>query len=351
MKEIAVIGGGIIGLACARRLAQNGNHVTVFYNDSSASLAAPGINSLKGIFLGNSNLFKQKISGHSRLWKELVHLEKENSLELGLSKTVLEPFLNQTELSEFVDRAYHGRFLGLFGTKIIPRDLRFNRLNAQFIGALEHKEDYSFDPVKALNSLEKSFLSLRGQMLKRKVEKISSQERDFSLHLDDGDVLHFDDIVLAAGASSPQILKNSGILVDGFKWKAGVSLVAESNLNVTLKRQQKSLASRGQTLRFGSQDFSIDKYFDWSSFNQENLDKISDSKEATIKSLIMFTDNFANLEFLVGIRLNGPGNAPLIKRLEVSHGKGPVIATGFHRSGWSLAWEASDKVADLVVQS
>jgi glycine/D-amino acid oxidase-like deaminating enzyme len=350
LKEIAVIGGGITGLACARRLAQSGNHVSLFYNDSSASLAAPGINSLKGIFLGNSSLFRQKISGHSRLWKELVALEKETSMELGLSKLVLEPFSNQKELSEFMDRAYHGRFLGLFGTKIIPRDLRFTGLNEQFIGALAHNEDYSFDPVKALKSLERSFLSLQGKMLKRKVEKISGQDRTFCLHFENGDVLHFDDVVLAAGAASPQILKNSGIWVDGFKWKAGVSLVAESKLHLTLKRQQKSLSSQGQILRFGSQDFSVFKYFDFASFKQENLKMISDAKEATVKSLRMFTDSFANLDFLLGVRLNGPGNAPLVKRLEVSHGKAPVIATGFHRSGWSLAWEASDKVADLVVQ-
>jgi glycine/D-amino acid oxidase-like deaminating enzyme len=136
--------------------------------------------------------------------------------------------------------------------------------------------------------------------------------------------------------------------MDGFKWKAGISLVAESSLNVRLKRKQKSLASRDHSLRYGAQDFSVNNYMDLFTFKQENRYKITESFETLVNSLFEFTAQFDHPRLLVGVRLNGPKNLPIIERLDFNEGKGPILATGFHRSGWSLAWEAGDLVAEIL---
>ncbi len=348
LKDIAIIGGGIVGLVCARNLARKGYKVCVFSSETSASSVAPGINSLKGIFIGNTPLFKRKIAGHGRLWDELASLEEETSKDLGLSKIVLEPFVSQKELLEFSDRAYHGRFWGLFGTEVVARHSDFNGLNEQFIGALKHREDFSFDPVRALQMLEQSLVSMHCKIVEMKVKRFSYSNRKFSLHLENGYISQFEDLIIAAGASSPQILNDSGLFMDGFKWKAGISLVAESSLNVRLKRKQKSLASRDHSLRYGAQDFSVNNYMDLFTFKQENRYKITESFETLVNSLFEFTAQFDHPRLLVGVRLNGPKNLPIIERLDFNEGKGPILATGFHRSGWSLAWEAGDLVAEIL---
>ncbi len=351
MKTVGIIGGGVVGLAAARKLAYAGYRTTLFTCGKGASSVAPGVNSIKGLFKGNSPLFKLKISGHHQLWKELTELEESSKSCLDLRKSILEPFKSQTELAKLAERVYHGRFWGLFGTQILPRQESLSGFHSDFQGALCYPDDFSFDTEKTLDALLQVYLEKGGQHVLRQVSSVEIRQDSIVLHTACGSQYSFHEVIIAAGASTPFLLKASGMNLEGFTYKAGVALQANSTLTTSVKRGQTSLNANGNQLKFGARDFKISNFLRKEDFEDTYRQEI----EAGFKELAMdlkdLSLNFTDPVPLVGVRLNGPGRSPFVGRYSSKEGLGPLIATGFHKSAWSLAWSAADTLLNLIKKS
>jgi glycine/D-amino acid oxidase-like deaminating enzyme len=348
LKSIGIIGGGIVGLIAANKLSSAGYETTLFTYAPCASSVAPGVNSIKGLFRGDTPLFQEKILGHQRLWQELVDLEKSSGMDLELRKIILEPFKTRSELSVLGERAFHHRFLGLFGTQIVPRAASLAGLSPDLLGSIVHSHDYSYNTLKVLEALRKVFLSQEGIIIPKKVIGIEEEENSNCIHLNDGQTLRFDEIILAAGASTPFLLQASGIEVKGFRFKAGVGLEAKSSLRISLKRGQTSLNANGSVLRYGAKDFSVPLKLDYSKFQEDFAHEIEKNLLSLVENLKDLTHEFDSPRPLGGVRLDGPDRRPLVTRYSSEGKRGFIIASGFHKSGWSLAWSASDTILKLI---
>lgn len=340
-----------MGLAAAKKLAYAGYRTTLFSCGKGASSVAPGVNSIKGLFKGNSPLFRLKISGHHQLWKELNELEKASGSSLDLRKSILEPFKSQVELAKLAERAYHGRFWGLFGTQVVPRQESLADLHSDFVGALCYPDDFSFDTEKTLDALLQVYLEKGGEQIVKQVSSVETKEDSFVLHTACGSQYSFEEVILAAGASTPILLNASGMPLDGFTFKAGVALQAESNLMTSVKRGQTSLSGSGKQLKFGAKDFKVSSYINREDFEETYRQEIETGFKELLVDLNDITLNFSDPLPRAGVRLNGPGRSPFVGRYSNKEKTGPLIAAGFHKSGWSLAWGAADTLLDLIEES
>ncbi|MEI8026329.1 MAG: FAD-dependent oxidoreductase [Pseudomonadota bacterium] len=351
MKKVAIIGGGVVGLAAAKKLADAGYRTTLFTYGKGASSVAPGVNSIKGLFKGNSPLFRLKISGHHQLWKELTELEQSSQSCLDLRRSILEPFKSQGEFAKLAERAYHGRFWGLFGIQVIPRQESLAGLHSDFQGALCYPDDFSFDTEKTLDALLQVYLKKGGEQFVKQVSSMETRDDSFVLHTACGSQYSFEEVIFATGASTPFLLKASGMPLDGFTLKAGVGLQAKSNLMTSVKRGQTSLNANGKQLKFGAKDFRVSSYVDKEDFEEKYHQEIETGFRKLLDDLKDLSPIFSDAFPLAGVRLNGPGRSPFVGRYSNEERRGPLIAAGFHKSAWSLAWSAADILLDLIEKS
>ena len=361
-KHIGVIGSGIIGLVVARDLARAGFQVTVLHDGQAASWCAPGVNCIKGLFLGEKDLFRRKISGHHRLWTEIQSLQAIAGTDLEMQKGVLEPIVDLEDLKTRSDRAFHGRFLGLYGTRLLPtgEPHSVEELNSAYRGLLFHPDDYSFHPGKTLKALEAMNDSLGCRFINAFVHTIQRKDNGYNLSLSCSTELNVDDLVIAAGSGSLPLLNKLGVSTSDFKLKAGISLEAQSKLNHVFKIGSFSGVSKNGRLRFGAKDFLLPTEKKESllrSLQTSNhlpcQNSLSESFFQTYtdqlhSSLEKITPHFSNPNFSVGVRLDGPQGKPFVTRTMISGQPGPIIATGFHKSAWSLAWETGERVLTLL---
>jgi glycine/D-amino acid oxidase-like deaminating enzyme len=270
---------------------------------------------------------------------------------LDLRKSTLEPFKSQADLARLGERAFHGRFLRLFGTQIIPRNESLSWLNPSFIGALLHPDDFSFDAQKSLEMLLKVFLEKGGEQIGKKVSSVEKRGGWFVLHTACGFQYSFDEVIVSAGASTPFLLKASGFQTDGFTYKAGVGMEAKSPLVASIKRGQTSLNGNGKKLKFSARDFKVSPDLGLEDFEERYGDEIQAHFNELLADLKDLSPHFLEPLPLAGVRLDGPQRSPYVGRYSAGGTHGPLVAAGFHKSAWSLAWWAADTLLDLVEKS
>ena len=229
--DVAVVGRGIAGLCLARELLQTTQKSIALIGpeqamSGSGTIVAQGISAVRGLVLAKDSLFAAKLAGHHHLRTWLPKISGEAGLEVPFHDGGIGEMA--TSLSEFqvgMDRAYHRRFLGVFG----PIAGNFSGSGLKAFGVL-HREDFWFDPQEALRALELVLRlgSSRLVGLSRQVLSVSLQGTEgVRLTLDEGEVITAGQVVLAAGANTPNLLQNnSEFLAAGWRKIEGETFLA-----------------------------------------------------------------------------------------------------------------------------
>lgn len=207
---IAVVGGGIIGMSIAWRLAQRGMNVTVFEKGQvggEASWAAAGMLSPGGELTGLSDSKQAEIYIRSRRqYKGFVEeLTRESASAIDyLESGAIDLAYSPEEWAALRKRAETQRSLGIASREITPEQVRIlspHVQTEQLTGALFYAEDGIVAPRDLTNAL-KTVCHTRGVELRERtvVEEIEFRDRRLIIN-----GRHFSAGVVAAGAWSGNI--------------------------------------------------------------------------------------------------------------------------------------------------
>lgn len=208
--DVAIIGRGIAGLAVCRELLRRGQKsIAVIGPDQpvsgSATIAAQGVCATKGLVLPQDPLFAAKLASHRQLPGWIQSLANDSGLAVSFSKGgVGEVFTDLGSYQSQLDRAYHKRFTGVFG----PEFGVWSHDDSLAFG-LRHPEDFWFDPLEALNALDRVVQS-SPHRVRLVPELVTALEMDAegSVNIWSAGVkiLTAAKVVIAAGFESPRLM-------------------------------------------------------------------------------------------------------------------------------------------------
>jgi glycine oxidase len=216
-SSIAVVGGGIIGLSIAWRLAQSGWQVTVFDQSSmgsEASWAGAGMLAPGGEFDVPSRLTELALQSRQEYRAFIRELETESSVSIDFQECgALEVAFSPVDLDALNERAGRQGALGIYSKLLEPAQVhafwpRIRRGN--LAGARFYRDDAIVNPRDVVNAL-KIACRERGICLEEHcgVQHLSVKEHRITVTTERG-VTEHGAAVIAAGAWSSQ-LEVSGV--------------------------------------------------------------------------------------------------------------------------------------------
>lgn len=230
--DVAIVGRGIAGLSLATEILRRTEKSVAIvgprhHAEGSATLAAQGISSIKGLVLARDPLFAAKLAGHRALLDWIGALTKESGVPVGLDRGgVGELSQDIGDFRELVGRAYQRRFQGVF----CPREGRFvGRFRGKSAYGLLHPGDLWFDPQDALNAME--------AMLRKAQQRVAffdktvksfednTQAGKLITRFDGDEKIQAERVIVAAGFATPGLL-TTGLPKVGWREVGGETFVS-----------------------------------------------------------------------------------------------------------------------------
>jgi glycine oxidase len=344
--DVAIVGGGIVGLACAWRARLQGLSVTLFDRDhvgrGTSHVAAGMLAPVSEVEFGTAGKRVLDLGLRSaEMWPGFAHeLEETAGVNVGLLKTgTLILARDEDEARELERRLAFRRSLGLRAQRLRASEAREREpgLAPTVRLAVEAPDDHSVDPRLVLAALrracELSGVLLREQTAVASVELNERGERAVGLRLQGDERVKAAHVVLAAGPWSGQI---EGLPVDA---RVQVRPVKGQILRL---RDPAGPGLLRRVVRFeggylvpradGSYVLGAtveEQGFDLSPTAGGVYELLRDASE-----LVPGIDELCIEELSVGLRPGTPDNAPVIGPGALD---GLVWATGHHRNGILLA--------------
>ncbi len=398
MKNIVIVGGGIIGLCSSYYLMKNGHKVTLIDNSDFMDgcsygnagmivpshivpLAQPGMiaKGMKWMFNSKSPFYVKPILSRSLLsWglkfyksatKEHVQKSARPLLDLSLlskklyhefselskdflyeEKGLLMLFQNTHLMDEIIDEARYAEEFGLkvdyFNEEEI-KSIETTRLNA--IGGVLYKSDAHLYPQKFIQFLL-SELENKVTILKNtNVIDFEFENSKITKVITKSSAIDCDECVISAGSWSPFLLKKLNLNIDILPGK-GYSFTlknVEKNLNypAILCDGKVAVTPMGNDLRFGgTMEITNIKS------NEINMSRVTGIVE-TVKSFYpdLKFDFPKKEDIWYGFRPCTPTGLPIISRTKKYSNL--VIATGHSMMGLSLATGTGKVVSELIDHS
>jgi glycine oxidase len=216
--DVAIVGGGVIGLAVAWRAALAGMSVTVLERDTlgagASHVAAGMLAPVAEVEFGQAGQNVLELGLHSAaLWPAFVaELREVTGIDVGLRQTgTLMVARDQDEARELERQIAYRDSLGLSTKRLLPSAARELEpaLAPVLRLALEAPDDHSVDPRLVLAALTRACqiagVRLREQCPVAGVELDSANRRVTGLKLPDGEFISASGVVLAAGAWTAEL--------------------------------------------------------------------------------------------------------------------------------------------------
>ncbi len=216
--DVAIVGGGIVGLACAWRARLQGLSVTLLERDtvgrSTSHVAAGMLAPVSEVEFGADGKRVLELGLRSaEMWPAFAsELEQTASVDVGLLKTgTLVLARDEDEARELERRLAFRRSLGLRAERLRAGEAREREpaLAPTVRLAIEAPDDHSVDPRAVLAALRRACdiagVAIREHTTAASVELDEHRERAIGLRLQGGERLRAAHVVLAAGPWTGQI--------------------------------------------------------------------------------------------------------------------------------------------------
>jgi len=348
--DVAVAGGGLIGLAVAWRAAQRGLSVTVVDDapGTGASQAAAGMLApVTEAAYGEEALLRLCLASVQRYPAFAAEVEAAGGTAVGLrtAGTLVVGF-DEDDVREL--DALHGyqRELGLAAQRLTPRETRRREpaLTPRVRGGLAVEGDHSVDGRALHRALLAAAQAEGVQVLRSRVGGVRLDGgRAAGLLLDGGDEVAAGSVVLALGAHSGALPGVPPLPVRPVKGQilrlAGAAGLLEGTVRALVRGRHVYLVPYGgDRLVVGAT--TEDRGFDPTVTAGGVHDLLHDAIEV-VPGVI----ELELVETLARWRPGTPDNAPLLGPCDLP---GLVLATGHHRNGVLLTPVTGDVVADLL---
>jgi glycine oxidase len=216
--DVAIVGGGIVGLAAAWRASERGMTVTVLERDTAGGgashVAAGMLAPVAEAEFGEAGGRLLELGLRSaEMWPGFAaELQEASGNEVGLRRTgTLVLARDEDEARELERQLVFRRSLGLHAERLRPSAAREREpaLAPAVRLALEAPDDHSVDPRLVLGALrlacERAGVEIRERAAVRSVELDGARERTTGVVLRDGERVPAGQVVMAAGAWTGQI--------------------------------------------------------------------------------------------------------------------------------------------------
>jgi glycine oxidase len=208
--QIAVVGGGVIGAACARAAAQRGLPVALFApgpDAAAASAASAGMLAAQ-IELNDEPLLPLAVRGRD-LYEDLAAILKDTTgIDIGFQHTgITTVAFAADEAADLYDRVAAQRQSGLRCDWLEAAELheRWPGVAPQALGALFAPEDGCLVPAALAAALQADARRLGATVVPEAVVRVTATGGRVSSVITEHSTVQTEHVVLAAGAWSPRI--------------------------------------------------------------------------------------------------------------------------------------------------
>jgi glycine oxidase len=353
--EVAVIGGGVIGLAIAWRVAQAGKSVVVIdpAPASAASYAAAGMLApISEARYGEEPLLQLGLESLARYPTFVTALEAEAGQSVGLrcdgTLIVATDAGDRAELGELHE--FQTR-LGLTATLLTSRECREldPALSPDIRCGLHVASDFSIDNRRLTAALLTASRSRGVRILTSRVTEVSTTDPGrHSIVTDDGGTISADQVVVAAGpwsnaipgiaeADQPPVRPVKGEIIR-LTARAGGELPRRSLRGFVNGREIYLVPREDGELVVGATVEELG--FDTTVRSGAVREMLRDAR-----AVFPMIDGLEFTEAIAALRPGSPDNAPIIGATTTP---GLLVATGHHRNGILLTPVTADLICALI---
>jgi glycine oxidase len=347
--DVAVVGGGVIGVAIAWRLAARGAAVTVIDPDPGAGAtgtAAGMLAPVTELHYGEEPLLALNIASAQRYADFVAQLEDETGHDVGYRRTgTVVAAWDGADLAGLRDLHAFQRRLGLSARMLTAAELReLEPATAPGLpGGVLAADDHAVDP-RRLHAALLHAATVRGTDLRRR-RAVAVQDDLPAVVLDDGTSLSAGTVVVCGGAWSSALLPQLPVRpVKGQTLRLRTADVPLTHvLRGSVRGHPVYLVPRldGEVVVGAS---SEEAGFDLRPRAGVVHDLLRDAQ-----ALLPDVAEMELVEVSTGLRPATPDNAPIIGAVGGGVGGGVVAATGHYRNGVLLAPVTADAVVAEIV--
>ncbi|HVT41755.1 MAG TPA: glycine oxidase ThiO [Acidimicrobiales bacterium] len=355
--QVQVVGGGVIGLACAWDLARNGHDVTLVApapgRDGASWVAAGMLAPVTEAQFGESALTALLLEG-AQLWPAFAAaLEGATGQPIGYETTgTVTVALDASDRASLDDLLAYQHSLGLVAERRSASACRqlVPALSPALRGGIEVPGDHAVDNRALLGALTAACLAAGVRMVAARVRAV---EPGPALVLEDGRRIGSDHVVLAAGTGLAHIegLAQAGLPplrpVKGHILRLGPSGGAAGPAPPLLTRTVRGLVRGRSVYLVPRRDGSL---VVGATVEERGEDMVVQAGAVhdllcDARAVVPGIDELPLLEAVAGLRPATPDNTPRIGWTALD---GVVVATGHYRNGILLAPLTAAAVVDLL---
>ena len=354
--DVAVVGAGVIGLACAWRLAQRGLDVAVLdpAPGRGASRAAAGMLApVTELHPGEESLLRLGLESARRYAGFVAELEQASGVSPGYRSTgTLAVALDAGDRAVLEELRVYQQRLGLQAESLTRTECR--RLEPMLspsvhAGLLVHG-DHSVDNRRLTAALLAAVGRAGGALVRERVAEVTTAAGAVTgVRLDGGGALGAATVVLAAGCRSGEVGGLPDDVLPPVRPVKGqiLRLHVPQSLRPFLQRTVRGTVHGSGVYLVPREDGELvvgatqeERGFDEQVTAGGVYELLRDAH-----ALVPGLTELALVETTAGLRPGSPDNAPMVGPTMVP---GLVVATGHHRNGVLLTPVTADAVAELI---
>jgi glycine oxidase len=349
--DVAIVGGGVIGLAVAWRAIRRGLTVTVIdpaEPERASAVSAGMLAPVSELTYGEQELFRLGLASRQGYGDFVAELEERTGMPTGyLADGALEVAYDADDLAVLAELRDYMTAMGVAVEAVDARECRrWEPMLAPGVrGGFYAPEDGSVDPRRLTAALRAAIAADGGVAVDaRATDVVLRAGRAVGVRTEDGTVVDADRVVLAAGCWTRRIGGVPPEVMPRVRPVKGQILRLRGHL---LRRTTRALVRGSSVYLVPRADGELvvgatqeERGFDVTPTAGGVWELLRDARE-----LVPGITELAFAEVGVGLRPGSPDNMPLLGSTAVP---GLLLATGHYRNGVLLAPLTGDVLADVL---